>query len=200
MRRLALPMLCQWYAMFCYWQFIAFALGRSLFGTSLAGSAGFREAALVAGRIGAAYNAVAFVAAFALIPLIARIGGARVHAGALALSGLAMLAIPGMRSEAALLPLMLGIGIGWASMMGTTYAMLAAAIPRERTGVYMGIFNMFIVVPMLIQSLTLPLIFGPLLGGDARRVLWLAGGLMLAGAAATLRLRATARSARAVSA
>ena len=82
----------------------------------------------------------------------------------------------------------LGIGIGWAGMMGNTYVMLASAIPPERTGVYMGIFNMFIVIPMLIETLTMPLIYRPLLGGDPSHALALGGALMLLGALATLRV------------
>jgi maltose/moltooligosaccharide transporter len=84
---------------------------------------------------------------------------------------------------------MIGIGIGWASMMGNPYVMLANAIPPERTGVYMGIFNMFIVIPMMIESLTMPLLYRPLLGGDPRHVLMLAGILMLLAALATLAIR-----------
>jgi maltose/moltooligosaccharide transporter len=80
----------------------------------------------------------------------------------------------------------LGIGLGWAGMMGNTYAMLARSIPPERTGVYMGIFNMFIVIPMLIQSLTMPLLYRPLLGGDPRNALLFGAALMAAGAVATL--------------
>ena len=82
--------------------------------------------------------------------------------------------------------LMLGIGIGWAGMMGNTYVMLADSIPPERNGIYMGIFNMFIVIPMLIETLTMPLIYEPLLGGDPRHALMLGGALMLLGAIATL--------------
>ena len=89
-----------------------------------------------------------------------------------------------------LFPLMIGIGLGWAGMMGNTYVMLADSIPPARNGVYMGIFNMFIVIPMLIESVTMPLIYEPLLGGDARNAIMLGGGLMLLGALATLRIRA----------
>jgi maltose/moltooligosaccharide transporter len=71
-------------------------------------------------------------------------------------------------------------------MMGNTYVMLADVIPPERNGIYMGIFNMFIVIPMLIQTMTMPLIYQPLLGGDARNALMLGGVLMLVGALATL--------------
>jgi maltose/moltooligosaccharide transporter len=93
---------------------------------------------------------------------------------------------------------MLGIGIGWAGMMGNTYVMLTDAIPPARTGIYMGIFNMFIVIPMLIETMTMPFIYEPLLGGDPRNALMLGGALMLLGAVATLFVKAGERPARPV--
>jgi maltose/moltooligosaccharide transporter len=189
MRRLGIAMLCQWFAMFAYWQFIAFALARALHNTADPASRGFRDAVLTVGQIGAFYNAIAFVAAFALVPITRRFGPGRVHAACLTASGIAMLAIPGIGREAWLYLPMLGIGIGWASMMGNPYVMLTDAISPEKFGVYMGIFNMFIVVPMMIESLLIPLVYQPLLGGDPRHIFYLAGGLMLAGAVATLRVQ-----------
>ncbi|MDZ7588353.1 MAG: MFS transporter [Parasphingorhabdus sp.] len=186
MRQLALAMFFQWYGMFVYWQFIAFSLSRSLFGTSDPASSGFREAGLVVGQIGAFYNFIAFLGALALIPIIRKFGVKPVHALCLAASGLAMLAIPMIDQRLWLLVPMLGIGIGWAGMMGNTYVMLANSIPPVRNGVYMGIFNMFIVIPMLIETLTMPLIYEPLLGGDARNAIMLGGVLMLCGAIATM--------------
>lgn len=186
MRQLALAMLCQWYAMFAYWQYITFAVGRSLYGTHDPASAAFRDATLTTQQAGALYNFIAFGGALLLIPVVKRFGARPVHALCLTASGLAMLAIPQVQTIAALFTLMLGIGIGWAGMMGNTYVMLADSIPPERTGIYMGIFNMFIVIPMLIQSLTMPLIYGPLLSSDPRNVLVLAGVLMLLGALATM--------------
>ena len=106
-----------------------------------------------------------------------------------------MLAIPMLRSETALFVAMLGIGVGWASMMGNPYVMLIDMIPPERNGVYMGIFNMFIVLPMMIESLTVPLFYNHMLAGDARNVILLAGVLMLAGSIATLRVRVGERPA-----
>ncbi len=190
MRQLALAMLCQWYAMFAYWQFIAFALARSLHGTSDAQSQGFRDAVLTVGQVGAFYNAVAFVAALSLVPITRKLGARGVHAICLAASGIAMLTIPGVGHEAWLYLPMIGIGLGWASMMGNPYIMLTEAIPPARFGIYMGIFNMFIVIPMMIESLTVPIFYGPVLGGDARNILYLSGVLMLLGAAATMRVDA----------
>ena len=188
MRQLALAMFCQWYAMFLYWQFIAFALARSLHGTTDPATQGFRDAALTAQQLGAFYNLVAFASALLLIPVVRRWGARSIHALCLTGSGLAMLAIPqlGSAGPLALYAAMLGIGIGWAGMMGNTYVMLADAIPPERNGIYMGIFNMFIVIPMLIETLTMPLIYRPLLGGDPRNAIMLGGALMLAGAVATM--------------
>lgn len=186
MRQLAGAMLCQWYAMFAYWQYITFAVGRSIYGTGDPASSAFRAATLTTQQAGALYNFIAFLGALALIPVVRRFGARPTHAACLAASGTAMLLIPGAATPLALFVLMLGIGIGWAGMMGNTYVMLADCIPPERNGIYMGIFNLFIVIPMLIQTLTMPLIYRPLLGGDPRNVLLLGGGLMLAGALATL--------------
>lgn len=188
MRQLAVAMFCQWYAMFLYWQFITFALARSLYQTSDPHSQAFRDAALSAQQLGAFYNFVAFAAALALIPVVRRLGARSVHAVCLAASGLAMISIPHVAAGSAWLAYiaMLGIGVGWAGMMGNTYVMLADAIPPERNGVYMGIFNMFIVIPMLVETLTMPFLYQPLLGGDPRNALILGGILMGIGAIATL--------------
>ncbi len=190
MRQLAWAMLFQWFAMFAYWQFIAFAIARSMFDTGDASSAAFRQATLITGQAGALYNFIAFVTAFAMVPIARRLGAKPVHAVAMLLSGVAMLVLPWADGRVALFLPMIGIGIGWASLMGNPYIMLSSAIPPERTGIYMGIFNMFIVVPMMIETLVMPLIYRPLLGGDPRHVLVLAGGMMLCAAAATLRVKA----------
>ena len=186
MRQLSVAMLCQWYAMFAYWQYITFAVGRSLYDTSDPSSAAFRDATLTTQQAGALYNFVAFLGALLLIPVVRKLGARLTHAFCLTASGIAMLLIPGVDTPVSLFVLMLGIGIGWAGMMGNTYVMLADAIPAERNGIYMGIFNMFIVIPMLIQTLTMPLFYGPLLGGDPRNVLFLGGALMIVGAVATM--------------
>jgi maltose/moltooligosaccharide transporter len=196
MRQLAAAMFCQWYAMFAYWQYITFAVGRSLYDTSDPASSAFRAATLTAQQAGALYNFIAFLGALALIPIVRRFGARQTHALCLAASGTAMLLIPGVATPMGLFVLMLGIGIGWAGMMGNTYVMLADCIPPERNGIYMGIFNMFIVIPMLIQTLTMPLIYRPLLGGDPRHVLMLGGVLMLVGAIATLLVDAGHRNPR----
>ncbi len=189
MRQMAWMKLFQWYAMGCYWQYVLYSLSRSLFHTSDASTQGFRDAVLVNGQVGAFYNLVAFVAALVMVPFTRKLGAGRVHAFCLTVSGLGMMAIPQMSSEAWLFLPAIGVGMGWASIMGNPYVMLASSVPPERTGVYMGIFNMMIVIPLLLVSATLPLVYETWLQGDPRNVMVLAGVLMLFGALATLRVQ-----------
>ena len=188
MRKLALAMLCQWYAMFLYWQYISLSVSKSVFGTTNANSHAFLDGALMAQKMGVLYNGIAFAGALALIPIVRRFGAPGVHSLCLAASACSMALIAASSDERLLYAAMLGIGIGWAGMMGNTYVMLADSIPPSRTGVYMGIFNMFIVIPMLIETLTMPFLYRPLLGGDPRHAIALGGALMFLGALATLRL------------
>jgi maltose/moltooligosaccharide transporter len=186
MRQLAVMKLFQWYALFCYWQYIVLSLSKTLFGTTDATTPAFREAALINGQIGGFYNAVACVAAFAMVPFSRRFGPQRVHAFCLTLAGIGMFLLPLIQSRVLLFVPMIAIGFAWASVMGNPYVMLAGCIPAHRTGVYMGIFNMFIVIPMMIQIFTLPLLYHSFLGGNPENVIRLAGVLMLAAAVSVL--------------
>jgi maltose/moltooligosaccharide transporter len=172
--------------MFCYWQYIVLSLSVTLFRTHDATTAGFREAGLVNGQIGGFYNFIAFVSAFVMVPFARRLGPKVTHAVCLTLAGIAMLSIPSITDRALLFIPMIGVGLAWASMMGNPYVMLAGCIPPERVGVYMGIFNMFIVIPMMIQIFTLPLFYDSWLGGNPENVIRLAGSLLICGAVAVL--------------
>jgi maltose/moltooligosaccharide transporter len=189
MRQLAVMKLFQWYALFCYWQYIVLSLSKTLFGTTDATSMAFRDASLINGQIGGFYNAVACFAAFALVPFTRRFGAARTHAFSLTAAGIGLLCLPLIHSKLLLFVPMFGMGLAWASVMGNPYVMLAGCIPAHRTGVYMGIFNMFIVIPMIIQIFTLPLLYRSTLGGDPSNVIRLAGALLLCAAVATLFVR-----------
>lgn len=189
MRRLWWMALFQWYGMTCYWIYIVPSLAATVFGTDDAKSAGFRDAALLNGQIGGFYNAVAFVAAFAMVPFTRRLGAKWVHAFALACAAAGMWVLPGIRDQAWLFLPMVGIGLAWGSIMGNPYVLLAGSIPPERAGVYMGIFNMFIVIPMLIQSLTLPLFYDSLLGGRPENVIRMAGVLLALAALCVLAVK-----------
>ena len=172
-------MLFSWYAIFIYWQYIAKALSKSLYDTVDVANPLFRKAELLTGPLGAFYNAVAFISAFGMAWLARKYSPKYLHGICLFLAGISKLSIPMIKSEAMLYVPMIGIGLCWASMMGNPYVMLAGSIPPERTGVYMGIFNMFIVLPMLIETFTIPLYYKSWLGNNPVNALRLAGVLML---------------------
>jgi maltose/moltooligosaccharide transporter len=189
MRKLAVMSLFQWYGMAAYWGYIVYAISRSVYDTSDPTSTGFRMAVVTNGEIGGFYNGIAFIAAFAIVPFTRRFGAATMHAVCLILAGLGMLAIPHITDKALLFIPAIGVGLGWASIMGNPYIILANSIPPERTGVYMGIFNMMIVIPMLLIAATLPFYYKPLMGGDARNVITMAGILLLCAAVAVYWVR-----------
>jgi maltose/moltooligosaccharide transporter len=177
-----------WYAMFCYWQYLTSAIAKTQFGTSDVQSEGFRAAQVLSGQLNGTYNVVTFALAFALVPLARKWGAARVHTGALLLGGIGVLSIPHLSVDETILGgiptiylFTLGLGVAWASIMAMPYQMLAASVPTERTGVYMGIFNMFIVIPMMIQIGTMQWFVFDWLGRDSVRVLQLAGSFLILG-------------------
>lgn len=172
-------MLFSWYAMFIYWQYIAKCLSKSLYGTVDAASPMFRKAELWVGPLGAFYNGVAFVSAFGLAWLARKYGPKYIHMICLLLAGAGLLAIPHIGDKNLLFVPMIGMGLSWASMMGNPYIMLAGSIPPERTGVYMGIFNMFIVIPMLLETFTIPLYYESWLGNNPTNAITLAGILLV---------------------
>lgn len=200
MRKLGLMSLFQWFGMSGYWAYVSYAIGRSVYHTADPLSSAFHSAVLTNGEVAAFYNAIAFVSAFAMVPLVRRIGPGPLHALCLLGGGIGMIALPLVGSKALLFLPAAGIGLAWGSIMGNPYAILSNAIPPERTGVYMGIFNMMIVVPMLLfavmmSRLDLPyLSFGfglydRLLGGDPRHMLVLSGACLIAAGLSVLWVR-----------
>jgi maltose/moltooligosaccharide transporter len=189
MRTMAWMSVFQWYAMCCYWAYRVPSVSMALFGTSDGSTQAFREADLLSGPMGAFYNAIAFVTAFLMAPLAARFGAARLHAICLTLTGCSMIAMPFMNSQPPMWLLMGIMGLGWGSIMGNPYIILSNAIPAERTGVYMGIFNMMICAPMLLFAATMTFLYEPVLGGDPRNALAFGGFLMLCAAVAVSRVR-----------
>ncbi len=186
MKQLGVVYLFQWYALFCYWQYIVPCLANTMFSTQPVRDAAMRDASLVNGQIGAFYNFIACIGALAMIPVVRKLGAKWMHMICLTLAGIGLLWIPSITDKSLLFIPMIGMGLAWGSIMGNPYTMLAGSLPKERVGIYMGIFNMFIVIPMIIQILTLPLFYNSLLGGRAENVVRLGGALLLCAAIATL--------------
>ncbi|HEX8347102.1 MAG TPA: MFS transporter [Actinoplanes sp.] len=187
MHKIGVVFVFQWYAMFIYWQFLAVSLGETVFGaTPEQGGAAWDEAIAWSGLENAAYNFVTMVSALFLVGFARRIGAKRVHAVALGLAALSLIWLARIDNQYVALIPMIGVGIFWASAVGVPYLMVASMVPAKRTGVYMGILNMMIVVPMLIQTVTFGWIFNNLLDGKGSNAITLAGVLLGIGAVAML--------------
>jgi maltose/moltooligosaccharide transporter len=185
MHKIGLAFLFQWYAMFIYWQFVSVSVAESVWNAA-PDTPGYEEAAGWVGLMNGTYNFVTMVSALFLLPLCHQYGGKKVHAGALTLAGLSLVWLSTINNQWLTLVPMIGLGICWASMVGVPYLMVASMVPRERTGVYMGILNMMIVVPMLIQTLTFGWIFENLLDSKGTNAMVLAGALLGCAALAML--------------
>jgi maltose/moltooligosaccharide transporter len=192
MHKIGLAFLFQWYAMFIYWQFVSVSVAESVW-KSPPGTPGYEEAAGWVGMMNGSYNFVTMLSALFLLPLCHRYGGKKVHAGALTLAGLSLAWLSTIESQLLTLVPMIGLGICWASMVGVPYLMVASMVPRERTGVYMGILNMMIVVPMLIQTLTFGWVFENLLDSQGTNAMILAGALLGCAALAMLWVNSPAK-------
>lgn len=185
MHKIGLVFVFQWYAMFIYWQFVSVSVAESVWNAA-PDTAGYEEAAGWVGMMNGSYNFVCMIAALFLLPLCHRFGGKKVHAGTLALAGVSLAALSTIDNQMLTLVPMIGLGICWASMVGVPYLMVASMVPREKTGVYMGILNMMIVVPMLVQTLTFGWVFENLLDSQGTNAILLAGALLGCAALAML--------------
>ncbi|MGB3151518.1 MAG: MFS transporter [Maribacter sp.] len=181
MWKLGAVYLFQWYALFIYWQYIT-----PLFKLTLGYSTS--EAASQSAQMSLTYNIVTMVVALALVPLTLKYGGKKVYALSLVGTGLALFAIPFINDSFLVLAPMVFFGVGWAAMMGIPYTMVSKVVPQDRRGVYMGILNMMIVIPMGIETLTFGPIYKYLLGGSAVNAILFAGAFFIISAILAMRL------------
>ncbi|WP_289623506.1 MFS transporter [Flagellimonas okinawensis] len=181
MWKLSAVYLFQWYALFVYWQYIT-----PLFRVSLGYDTS--EAAAQAAKMSTTYNVVTAVVALVLVPLTMRFGGKKVYALSLLGTAVALFTIPFIQDPVFVLFPMVLFGIGWAAMMGIPYSMVSKVVPQERRGVYMGILNMMIVIPMGIETLTFGPIFKNLLGGNSVNAMLFAAVFFTLAAVLAMRL------------
>ncbi|MEY2834433.1 MAG: hypothetical protein RLZZ557_95 [Bacteroidota bacterium] len=185
MWQLALVYLFQWYALFCYWQNSSKSIAQSIFHTGTDNRTLYEQAVSLAGSVNGWYNIITFVSAFALVGFAKKYSPKWVHFICLVLAGAGFIAFPHIENKWLLYVAITGFGIGWASMMGIPYLMVVKSIPKERYGVYMGIINMLIVIPMLIQTVTFGYVMRTFLNNDPGKAILFAGILLLIAAVFT---------------
>ncbi|MGB4840381.1 MAG: MFS transporter [Saprospiraceae bacterium] len=188
--QLSLVYLFQWYGMFCYWQYVSHSIAKSVWKTSAQENMQlYSEAAGWTGLVNGFYNIVTFLSAFGLVILAKKFSAKYVHAFCLLLAAMALFIMPGIENKYLLFAPMIGFGIAWASMMGIPYIMVANSIPSSKNGIYMGIVNMMIVIPMILQTLSFGSIYKYILGSDPSNALRFGGMLLFLAALATLRIK-----------
>ncbi|MCF6180881.1 MFS transporter [Lutibacter sp.] len=181
MWRLAAVYLFQWYALFCYWQFIAPMLRESL---NINEGVALGKAALMNGS----YNFITMIVALALVPIAKKFSNKKAYVISLFLSAIAMISLPFIKNQILIFLPMLFLGIGWAAMMGIPYAMVSKIVPQGKRGVYMGIVNMMIVIPMFIQTITFGSIIKHLLNNRATNAIIFGGVFFAISAILAMRL------------
>src|SRR6266702_780330 len=159
MRQLAVGQLFTWLGLFCMWLFFVPATARHVFGATDAQSATYTQGMEWGGFAFAFYSITCFIVALALPKLAALTSRKAVHAAALACGAAGLLSLYLIRDKHLLLLSMVGVGIAWASILSMPYAILSTALPSNRMGVYMGVFNFFIVIPEIVAACG----FGPLI-------------------------------------
>ena len=191
MWQLALVYLFQWYALFCYWQNSSKSIALSVWNTTPHDNAELYEKAVGwTGLVNGWYNIVTFLCAFGLVWFAKKYSPKMVHFGCLVLAGIGLLFFPFIENKYLLFPAITGFGIGWASMMGIPYLMVVSQIPKERYGVYMGVINMMIVIPMFIQTTSFGFILKHFLNNNPGNAIAFAGVFLLIAALLTLRIKA----------
>lgn len=182
MRQLAWVQFFSWFALFAMWIYATPAVTAQHFGSSDPGSAAYNSGANWVGVLFAAYNGFAALAALAIPPMVRRLGLRRSHLLNLTLGGLGLLSIRWIDDPRWLLGSMLGVGFAWASILSLPYALLSGSVPAAKMGVYMGIFNFFIVIPQLVAVAVLALLVRMLGGAPVQALLVGAACMFIAGA------------------
>lgn len=152
MRQLAPVQFFTWLGLFCMWLYFGVAIARSVFGATTPQAPGYTEGVKWGGICFAFYSAVTFIFALVLPQIAEALGRKATHSLCLACGGVGLLSVGLIHAQWLLLGPMLGVGIAWASILSMPYAVLVGSLPPDRFGVYMGIFNAFIVIPEIIAG------------------------------------------------
>jgi maltose/moltooligosaccharide transporter len=190
MKQLGWVQFFSWFALFSMWVFTTPAIAHHIYGTPLedSSSATYQEAGDWVGVIFGVYNLVSAVYAFLLPGIAKKLGRRQTHALSLFIGGLGLISIYFISDPMWLIASMIAVGIAWASILAMPYAILAGSIPARKMGVYMGIFNFFIVFPQIVNAI----IGGPIVkyfyNGNPIYAILVAGVLMALGGLTVMRV------------
>ena len=186
MKQLAWVQFFSWFALFSMWIYTTAAVTRHIYGSTDTTSAAYNEGADWVGVCFAVYNGVAALVAFLLPVLAGATNRKTTHAICLVLGGVGLASVFFIKDPDLLLASMVGIGIAWASILSMPYAILTGALPPNKMGYYMGVFNFFIVIPQILASAILGFIISRFFDSDPINALIIGGGSFIIGAVLTL--------------
>jgi maltose/moltooligosaccharide transporter len=189
MRQLAVVQFFSWFALFAMWIYTTPAVAGVHFGSTDTTSSAYNEGANWVGVLFAAYNGFAALAAIVIPKMVGRFGLRTSHLINAVLGGLGLLSIVFLRDPNWLLLSMLGVGFAWASILSLPYALLSDSVPAQKMGVYMGIFNFFIVIPQLVAASLLGFLLKTLFDGQPIYALAIGGISMVVAGLCVLRVR-----------
>ena len=178
MKQLAVVQMATWLGLFCMWLYFSVAVARNVFGAPDSNSPLYQQGIEWAGICFGAYSAVTFVFSFFLPKIAAKVGRKNTHAICLTCGALGLLSIGVISNPQLLLLSMVGVGIAWSSILSMPYSILAGSLPPNRIGVYMGIFNFFIVIPEIIAAIGFGWVMNHFLDNN-RLAAVIAGGVFL---------------------
>lgn len=194
MRQLAWVQLFTWFGLFCMWLYFAVAVARNVFGATDEKSALFTQGVEWGGLCFSVYNGVCLVFSVGLLTLAKRFSPRIIHTVCLALGGVGLVSVAFIHDRNLLFVSMVGVGIAWASIVSMPYAMLSGCLPEDKMGVYMGIFNLFIVAPQIFASLGLGWVMEHFLGNNRMAAIVIGGVSLGIAALLTLRVRVSPAS------
>jgi len=188
MAQLAVVQFFSWFALFSMWIYTTAAVTSHIYGTSDTASSLYNEGANWVGVSFAVYNGIAAMIAFGLAPLAKLTSRKKVHSMALVAGGLGLVSMYIIKNPDFILISMIGIGFAWASILSMPYAILTGSLPQHKLGVYMGIFNFFIVIPQITAASILGLMVRNFFGGQAIYALVIGGISMFIAALLVMRV------------
>lgn len=186
MWQLLLVQFFSWFALFSMWVYTTPTVALHFFGTSDANSPEFKEAANWVGILFGVYNGISAIIALSLPKLAEKIGRKFTHIIALIIGGVSFLSFAIIPNYQLLIIPMIGIGIAWGSILAMPYAMLANSIPAKKMGMFMGLFNMSITIPQIVNGIFGGLILKYMFNNDPIYSIYMAGILMIFGAISTI--------------
>ena len=186
MVQLAVVQFFSWVALFAMWVYTTPSIAETVFQTTDSQSAAYQDGGNWVGIMFAVYGAVSALAAFVLPVLAIKTSRKFVHMLCLVIGGLSLVSIVAIHSKEMLLLPMVGVGIAWASVLTMPYAILAGALPANRMGYYMGLFNFFVVIPQIIAGVVLGAVLKNFFNNQSVKVLMLGGLCMISGGVLTM--------------